>query len=386
MRKSDLPGQPTWTRRDVLRRGGETALALGLAGPAAELLSACGGGGGASATATSAAVKAPTPSEIANASGTLKVLGWSYYQVPEFQTAKVKAKWGYLGTNEETITKARQAGTFDLTTITSQYEPQLRKAQRIEPIVPSLIPNLGNVDPVFRDSQTTRFDGKTWGIPLQWGYGYLEYNAAEVSKPQSLDDLMAPKLRKKIGMPDDPFAVITTFAILTHQPQPTQLTKDQFNAVLDALNNFKSQILTIHQYGEEPAILARGDILVDFPAYGPSFLTASKGGVQMKITLLGAFSYMDCWSAYEGANLPLAYAYMNQSLRPEAQLACVTKGAAFPVVSAAKSAVPGPLQYQSAAAVIKEAPLVPGPPADASGGKVPFSEWITAWEQFKTSV
>jgi putative spermidine/putrescine transport system substrate-binding protein len=370
------------TRRMLLTRGARLAGGLAVAGPAASWLAACGGG----SSSTSSAPAAPSASEIGAAAGTVNVLGWSYYEVPQFETAKVKAKWGFLGTNEDTITKSQQAGTFDLTTITSAYEPQLRKASRIQPIDPARIPNIKNIDPVFINSSSIRFDGKVWGIPMEWGYGYVEYDTRQTTKPTSFADLMSPTLRKKIGIPDDPFAVITTFAYFTGQPRPTQLTQSQFKEVLAALNKFKPQILTIHQYGEEPAIIARGDMAVDFPAYGPSFLTARKSGAKTEITLLGAWSYIDCWTLYKGANEPLAYAYVNESLTPAAQRACVTKGAAFPVVNAAIGAVPKELRYTKPADVIRKAPIVPGPPADSSGGVVPFSEWIHAWEQFKASV
>jgi spermidine/putrescine-binding protein len=370
------------TRRSVLAHGARLAGTLAVAGPAASWIAACGGGGSTSA-ATSAA---PNPSSIASASGTAKVLGWNYYEVPQFETANVKAKWGYLGTNEDTITKSQQAGTFDLTTITSAYEPQLRKADRIQPIDISRIPNVKNIDPVFLNSPSIRSQGKVWGIPMEWGYGYVEYDTRQTTKPTSFADLMSPGLRKKVGIPDDPFALITTFAIFTGQPNPTQLNRSQFDQVIAALNKFKPQIVTVHQYGEEPALIARRDIAVDFPAYGPSFLTARQSGAKTEITLLGAWSYIDCWTLYKGANEALAYAYINQSLTPAAQRACVSKGAAFPVVDSAIGAVPKELRYTQPAAVIRTAPIVQGPPADATGGLVPFSDWIHAWEQFKASI
>jgi hypothetical protein len=65
-----------------------------------------------------------------------------------------------------------------------------------------------------------------------------EYNV-KVPPPHSFDDLMIPLLRKKIALPDDPYAVITTFALILgvlKPPYPTNnLTQDQLNEVLDAL-------------------------------------------------------------------------------------------------------------------------------------------------------
>jgi hypothetical protein len=48
--------------------------------------------------------------------------------------------------------------------------------------------------------------------------------------------------------------------------------------------------------------------------------------------------------------------------------------------------VPPELRYDTAQEIIDQAPLLTGPPADASGGLVPFSEWVQAWESFKAGV
>lgn len=379
------PGDASITRRSLLERGARTASVLAVAGPGSQLIAACGGddddGGG-----NGSAAGAPSKEEIANAKGTAKVLGWEYYEVPEFESSQVKARWGYLATNEDTITKSQQEGTFDLTTILTAYDPQLRKVGRIEPIDASRLSNFNNVDAIFRNHPTIRFDGQVWVIPLQWGYGYLEYDKRQTSKPTSFDDLFSPKLRRKIGLPDDPYTVITTFAILTDKPKPNSLTQSEFDDVLETLDRFKPQVLSIHAYGEEPAIIARGDMAVDFPAYGPSFLTAREGGAETEITLLGAFSYLDCMTLYKGANTPVAYKYVDQTLTIAAQRACVKKGAAFPVIDSAKNVVPPELRYDTSQEIIDQAPLLSGPPADASGGFVPFSEWVQAWESFKAGV
>lgn len=384
MRAPDQPSFEPHTRRQLLSRGARLAGGLAVAGPATQLIAGCGGGGSSGAGGTS--IKAPSRDAIAKAQGTVKVLGWEYYEVPAFESSQVKARWGYLGTNEDTITKSRQEGTFDLTTILAAYDPQLRKVGRIQPWDPSLLAHFNDIDPIFRNAPTIRNDGKVWAIPFQWGYGYLEYDTRQTSKPTSLHDLMSPTLRKKVGLPDDPYTVITTFAILTGKRRPNSLSRREFDDVLRTLDAFKPQVLTIHNYGEEPAIIARGDMAVDFPAYGPSFLTARDGGAKTEITLLGAFSYLDCMTLYKGADLPLAYKYVDQTLTVPAQRACVKKGAAFPVMNGAKDALPKELRYRSSQEIIQRAPLLPGPPADATGGLVPFSEWVSAWEAFKAGV
>src|SRR5690242_4442972 len=106
MREPEEPSGNLHSRRQLLSRSARLAGSLVLAAPTAELLAGCGGGSasGSQASSASGGVSAPSAEQIAHARGTVKVLGWNYYEVPQFDTAKVKAKWGYLGANEDTIT------------------------------------------------------------------------------------------------------------------------------------------------------------------------------------------------------------------------------------------------------------------------------------------
>jgi len=389
MSQADRRADAGLNRRTLLRRGVRAAGALAVAGPAAQLLIGCGEEDeGAGSAGGNAAPSAPelTREQVAAATGTVKVLGWEWYEVPELESADVKARWGYLAANEDTITKTKQRGTYDLTTIVAAYQPQLRKVDRIRPFTAAALENFDGIDAVFRDARSIRDGDSVYGVPFQWGYGYLMWDERQTSQPKTLDDLRSPKLRKKVGIPDDPFAVITTFAILTGKKTPTQLTQAEFDDVMKTLAAFRPQLLTIHPYGEEPALMARGDMAVDFPAYGPAFLTAREGGAKTKIGLLGAFSYLDCMTLIDGANVPLAHRYTDQSLTVEAQRAVVKKGAAFPVLQEATDVIPEELRYTSATEIIEQAPLVPGVPADEAGGKVPFTAWVSAWEEFKSGV
>lgn len=362
------------------------ALGVGaLMGGAGGLLAACGGSTSTQPKGNSAAADSGvTLQDVKNAKGTVKVLGWQYYQVPQENTASVGSHWGYLGNNEGTITKTTQPGAFDLLTILAGYDPELLAAGRVIPTNPDLIPNWKNVDPVFRNSPTLRHNGQLYSLPFQWGYGYLEWDTRHTTRPTSLADLMSPKLRGRVGLPDDPYGTMTTFAVLLGFKTPQQLTRSEFNKLIATLDAFRPQVRVFHPYGEEPALLAAGDIYVDFPSYGPSFLTADKAGAKMEIEYFGSWSYVDCLIMVRGAtHVPQALAFMNHCLEPSVQEAVVRQGAAFPVVDAAVSAVPPQLRYQSAAAVLAKAPLEPGVPVTGAHGYVPFSEWLTAWESYK---
>lgn len=371
--------EPAMPRRAFLAQSGRMLGAVSALGGFGAL-AGCSSG---SSTSTKTPDAGITPQQVQNARGTVKVLGWAYYEVPQANTAKVTSHWGYLGKNEDTITKTAQPGAFDLLTILAGYDDELLAAGRVVPTNTALLSNWKNIDPAFRGSPTIRRDGEVYSVPFQWGYGYLEWDKRFTTKPTSLADLFSPRLTKKIGLPNDPYGVMTTFALLLGFNTPQQLKPDQFRHLTETLNRFKPQVLTLHDYGQETALLARGDIWIDFPAYGPSFLTARQGGSKTDFELFGSWSYVDCTIMVRGANEVPALAYMNRTLLPEVQSAVVTKGAAFPVVDAAVSAVPKELQYSSVASVLHEAPLQPGVPVDSKGGYVPFQQWVAAWEQFQ---
>lgn len=383
------------SRRVFLGKGAKAAGVTIGAGALASFLAACGsdssggsstGSGAATGTSTAAAIDAPSADAIAKAGGTLNVLGSQTYESHENDPAGMTVKWAYNTTNEQIITKTTQPGTFDVVIIYQGEIDQLRKLDRIVPIDPAKIPNYKNLGPFFADASVTHRDGQLYAVPYHWGYGYCEYNKDQVPPPTKYADLLSPKLKKKVGLPDDPYAVITTWAIFAGMPKPNNLDKDQFAKVMKLLNDFKPQVLTIHQYGEEAQLFGRGDIYVGLPEYSSSVIESTKAGANAAMTTLGASSYVDCFMILKDAKNPAgAYAYINQALTPAAELASTKKSQAFPVLDSAIKALPKPLQYTSAQEVLKVAPLLPGVTVETSGPDVPFQEWVKAWEKFKTA-
>jgi spermidine/putrescine transport system substrate-binding protein len=359
---------PAWiTRRHAL---------LGLAGLA-----------GAATLARPARAATLTPAEVAAAKGPFNILGAQTYETPASYPKELDVHWAYNTTNEEILTKTTQPGTFDAVIIYQGEIDQLRKLDRIDPIDTTLLSNWDKVAPLFREATVVRRDGKLFAVPFHWGYGYLEYNSDLTAEPKSFEDLMSPKLTKKIGMPDDPYAVITTFALFAGFENANNLSKDQFAKTLALLKKFRPQVLTIHNYGDENALFARKDIWVGFPEYSDSFLNSRKAGATgVKTTALAAWSYVDCFMVLKAAEHPAAaYKFINDSLDTESQKLSTAHSLAFPVNDAAVSALPKDLQYASSDSVLKAAPLMPGVTVEEGGPDVPFQQWVQAWEEFKAS-
>ena len=328
-----------------------------------------------------------TQETINATTGPVNMLGSQPYETQESWPKDLAVTWGYNSTNEEIITKTTQAGTFDAVIIYQGMIDQLRKLDRIEPFDTGLLSNWELVAPMFRDADVIRRDGEIYAIPFHWGYGYLAYNADYVAAPTSYDDLLSPKLTRKIALPDDPYAVITTFAIFAGAKRPNNLTRQEFNDTLKLLKSFRSQVLTIHNYGDEIGLFARGDIWVGFPEYSNSLSkTREAGAANMQITQLAAWSYIDCFMMLKGAvNKNAAYKFINNAFATENQKLSTAHSLAFPVNDAAIPAVSPDLQYKSAEQALKLAPMMPGVTVETDGPDVPFQDWVQAWIEFKAT-
>ena len=373
----------TLNRRALLERVGRGAGAVAGASALAPLIAACG----SSSASSSAASSGLTEAKVMHAKGTVKVLGFSGYQVPQSTPPGMTAKWGYNTTNEQIITKTTQPGSFDLVIITSAIIDQLRLLHRIIPIDVSLIPNWTKIDPFFRNTPFIRREGKIFAVPQHWGYNYTQYNADVVPPPKTYQDLLSPKLGYKVGLPDDPYAVITTFAFFAgFSKNANMLTPSQFRTVTGMLDDFRKQVLTIHQYGAENQLFARHDIYVDLPGYSNSFLLTRKAGINAKYTLLGSWSYIDCYMLLAAANnVPGAYRYINQAIGLQAQSASTKTSLADPVVNGAIASLPTAMQYKNTDALLAKLPVQPGVTVKTNTPYVPFQKWEQWWEQYKSA-
>ena len=366
-----IPGLGAPNRRQMMTRLGAMGLAPALAG-----------------LVSGRALAADMTQDSVNAAvGPVNILGSQPYETRETWPSDLSVTWAYNSTNEEIITKTTQAGTFDAVIIYQGMIDQLRKLGRIEPIDTSLLSNWEQVAPMFRDADVIRRDGEVYAIPYHWGYGYLMYNADHAEAPKTYEDLLSPKLTRKIGMPDDPYAVITTFAIFSGAERPNNLTRQEFDDAIKLLKSFRPQVLTIHNYGDEIGLFARGDIWVGFPEYSNSLAkTREAGAKNVQITQLAAWSYIDCFMMLKDAvNKEAAYKFINNALSVENQKLSTAHSLAFPVNDGAISSVSPELQYESAEQALTLAPMMPGVTVETSGPDVPFQDWVQAWIEFKAA-
>lgn len=372
---NDFHPPTTFDRRTMLRGlgGGAAIAALG------PLLAACGSSDKPSGASTGGGA-AGTPS------GTLKVLGTATYKVDENNPDGVKVDYGFAGGNEDIISKTAQAGTFDLVSAFHGAIDQLDALDRLQAIDVSRLANWGAVAAAFKDSQSIRRDGKVVAIPHHWGYTYNVYDKSKVESPESVDALMDPKLKKRIIVPDDAYAVIGAFAAFTGAKNYNLLTQAEFKAATDLLMRFRPQVLTVHPYGEEGQIFGRGEAIVGVAESANTVLLAQQAGVDATFNMFGSWSWFECYMILKGAKNPdAAYAYIDKALTEPAMVASVKKSQAFPVIdsAAAMGAIDKAFQYKSADEVLAKAPLQPGVPLKSGDGVVGWPEWTAAWQTFK---
>jgi spermidine/putrescine transport system substrate-binding protein len=331
----------------------------------------------------------------AQAASSVNALVWEGYENPEaFKgLAEIAINAAYLAANEDTITKTATPGAFDLLTIYQGMIDPLRKSNRIEPIDESKLPNLADLFPLFGDMAAFKRDGQRFAVPYTWGAMMTLYDSEKTDEPKSFADLMSPKLKGKIGMPDDAYAVITTFARYAGFDDANTLTKAQLEQVMGLLKKFKPQILSIApSYGELPAMYQRGEILVSVPDWTPTMIGASAGGRNIKSTIVaeGGFSFVDCWMRVIGAeHVDEAYRVMNHAIGSEAQqVIAVSTGLGIvnkKAVAALAPEVAAPWSYDQVDKVFSRAPLYAGAPIEAAGDVTTYQDWVAAWTDFKAS-
>ena len=184
-----------------------------------------------------------------------------------------------------------------------------------------------------------RRDGKVFAVPFHWGYGYLSYNADEVEKPVKYEDLLSPKLTKKIGMPDDPYAVITTFAVFAGMPRPNNLSRAEFDKTIALLKSFRPQVLTIHNYGDEIALFARKDIWVGFPEYSNSLAITYRGRSRLR-TARGRALWPGPGASIQSGTAPCPAVASQAALAPLRMPTCQSHGVC--TFAHCSSFIPGP--------------------------------------------
>ena len=305
-----FPGSPM-TRRGLLARG------AGLAGVVAlpSVLAACGGGSSSSG----------------KVGGDVNFISWQGYDIPKVMKTwnvdnEVKFKPTYVSNNDEIPAKIKAGGTsYDLMTYTHFFKQPWDDLGILTELDPDKVPNLDNELPFFKSDYKDYWldsEGKWTGIPWTWGsIGVTWDDTALRGGINSYFDMLDPKFKGKIGIPDDPIGVWQT-ACVACGFDPAKVTKPQNEKVKDFLRKLIAQTKTISPtYGDLATLFGSRDVTVAFDGWAAlNVFSAQAGNKNVKSALPkeGGYTFADVYAIPNTAdNADTVYAWINEVLTPE---------------------------------------------------------------------
>jgi spermidine/putrescine transport system substrate-binding protein len=216
-------GLPRWARRISRRRVLGGIAALGTAAGAGSLLAACGGTGataspsasptaapatpaGSAPPATPTATPEPTP--VPSPEGQVNVYNYDGYigedTVPKFQDKYgINVQYDFFDTYDTMFTKISSPPSgYDITFATSTDIPGLVARNLIQPLDLSLIPNVVNLAPEWKDP--TYDPGNAHSVPYMWWTTGFAYDTKRIKEDlTSWSALWDERWKGHIGMLDD---------------------------------------------------------------------------------------------------------------------------------------------------------------------------------------
>jgi spermidine/putrescine transport system substrate-binding protein len=280
---------------------------------AAGFVAACGSSKG-SGTPTATTSKKAEPK-------VLNFYNWTAYiadsTIPNFQKQTgIKVTYDNYSSNDELFAKMSAGKTgYDIVVPTDAILVKMKHADLIEPLDLSLIPNVVNLDPRFRNAA---YDpGNKYSIPWQWGTTGIGFDKNKVNGAVTdWDAFDLPSVRGQSSFLDearDAFAL----ALFALKKDPNTLNESDLDDATSYLIDLKKKIKTITSDYQDP--LKNGELLLSHAYSGDVFtIQADKPNIEYIIPTSGAFSWVDSMAIPKGAPHPgNAEKFMNYILEPK---------------------------------------------------------------------
>jgi putrescine transport system substrate-binding protein len=286
---------------------------------AAGFVAACGSSSKIG-TGSSGSTTPPTFSSKPEAK-VLNFYNWTEYiaddTIPNFQKQTgIKVTYDNYNSNDQLFAKLTAGSTgYDIVVPTDATLVKMKHANLIEPLDLSLIPNLTNVDPRFRNAA---YDpGNQYSIPWQWGTTGIGFDKTKVGgSVTDWDAFQLPAIKGKSSYLDearDAFAM----ALFALQKDPNTTNDSDLDDAKNYLIDLKKKIKQITSDYQEP--LKGGELLL-CQAYSGDVFTAQADNdkIEYVIPTSGAFSWVDSMCIPKGAKHPgNAEKFMNYILDPK---------------------------------------------------------------------
>ena len=382
------------SRRSFLRQGG-ALFALGVGAP---LLAACGDD-----SSDSSSGSASDATGTGEATGRIEFIGWQGYDAPDamadFSASNdITLKPTYMGNHDEIQAKvlaAKGAKGLDMTMYAQAYAPLYTELGILEPIDEDQLPNLENLFDFFAGDYKNFWvdeEGVRTGVPFNWGYVALSYDAGVIDQPQTYEDLLDPKFTGKIGIPEDLIGVAQLGAHVQNV-DITQMTDADFAKVTDFLTQMVAQTNGVSPtYGDLATRFSEGSVVAAFCGWPPIDGLAAEGGNDQVKTVLpdsGAVGYCDALSIPPTCdNVDAVYAWMNETMDPKTAAAILEGlGTATPVEPAVPllpAALADAYPYDDVEGFLEQAPMYALAPHE-SDEFVTWPQVVDAWQEIKAS-
>jgi spermidine/putrescine transport system substrate-binding protein len=327
---------------------------------AAGFVAACGSSSKIG-TGSSGSTTPPTFSSKPEAK-VLNFYNWTDYiddkTLPNFQKQSgIKVIYDNYSSNDELFAKLSAGSTgYDIIVPTDATLVKMKHANLIQPLDLSLIPNVTNLDPRFRNAA---YDpGNQYSIPWQWGTTGIGFDKTKVGGTVTdWDAFELPAVKGKSSYLDearDAFAM----ALFALKKDPNTTNDADLDDAKNYLIDLKKKVKQITSDYQDP--LKGGELLLAQAYSGDVFtIQGDNENIEYVIPTSGAFSWVDSMAIPKGAGHPKnAELFMNYMLEPKVGAALTNfinygspNKAAEPFIS--KDILNNPLIYPSAAALAK---------------------------------
>jgi len=303
-----------------------------------------------------------------------------------------------IAANSDEMVALMNTGVYDLVTASGDATLRLIAGKKVQPVDLSKIPSYEKVDPRLKGAPWYTVDGKSYGVPYQWGPNVLLYNTkifkqpptswAVVFEEQQLPDGKSNKGR--VQAYDGPIYIAdAALYLMKKKPDlgitdPYELNEKQYAAVLEVLGN---QRKLVHRYWHDT-----NNQIADFKneglaassswGYMVNSLIAAKQPAASTIPAEGSTGWADTTMLHADAKHPnCAYKWMEYSLNPQLQIALSEWFGSVPVApDACKGKPPGGTEACKVNGIdrFEQVHFWRTPTGSCSQGAcVPYSRWVT---------
>jgi putative spermidine/putrescine transport system substrate-binding protein len=290
---------------------------------------------------------APMRSVHSQGEGAVDIIAWpgyiergetdkAYDWVTAFETETgCKVNVQVAATSDEMVTLMNE-GSYDLVTASGDASLRLVAGKRVQAVDLSKIPSYSKVDKRLQGAPWYTVDGKSYGVPYQWGPNVLMYNT-EVFKeaPKSwsvvFEEQNLPDGKSNAGRVqayDGPIYIADAALYLMKKnpdlkiTDPYSLDETQYKAVLDVL---REQRKLVSRYWHDATIqtddfVNEGIVASGSWPYQVNLLVSQTKPIASTIPEEGATGWAD--TTMLGADAPhpnCAYLWMEHSLDPKVQ-------------------------------------------------------------------